>query len=150
MNLSEITSYIHEHIPITSHLGATVERYDGNSVTIAAPLAQNLNHRNTAFGGSISALGILSGWTLLFLKLKESGIKNRLVIQKSSFDFQGPIEDDFTAICTLPDLKTWEKFIKTLSRHGRARISVQSRIESSSGLGGTHEGAYVAILRRDL
>ena len=146
MNLSDVTSYIHEHIPLTSHLGAIVESYDGNAVTISAPLTPNLNHRNTAFGGSISALGILSGWTLLFLKLKETGIKSRLVIQKSSFDFQDPVDDDFKAICTLPDNKTWEKFTKTLSKHGRARISVQSIIESSSGIGGTHEGAYVAIL----
>lgn len=146
MNLSDVTSYIHEHIPLTSHLGANVESYDGNTVTITAPLTPNLNHRNTAFGGSISALGILSGWTLLFLKLKEAGIKSRLVIQKSSFDFQDPVDDAFKAICTLPDQKTWDKFTKTLSRHGRARISVQSKIESSSGVGGTHEGAYVAIL----
>lgn len=145
MDLSEITSYIHEHIPLTSHLGAVVDSFDSNSVTISAPLAPNLNHRNTAFGGSISALGILSGWTLLFLKLKESGIKNRLVIQKSSFDFQDPIDEDFCATCTLPDAATWEKFLKTLAKHGRARIAVHSRIESPSGAGGHHEGVYVAI-----
>lgn len=146
MDLSEITSYIHEHIPLTLHLGAVVDAFDGNTVTISAPLTQNLNHRNTAFGGSISALGILSGWTLLFLKLKESGIKNRLVIQKSSFDFQDPIVDDFFATCTVPDAAIWEKFMKTLTRHGRARITVYSRIESSSGTGGNHEGVYVAIV----
>ena len=146
MKLPEITSYIHEHIPLTSHLGAIVESYDGKTVSISAPLTPNLNHRNTAFGGSISALGILSGWTLLFLKLKETGIKSRLVIQKSLFDFQDPVDDDFKAICTLPDQIIWEKFMKTLSKYGRARISVQSKIESSSGIGGTHEGAYVAIL----
>jgi len=146
MDLPEITSYIHEHIPLTSHLGAVVDSFDSNSVTISAPLAPNLNHRNTAFGGSISALGILSGWTLLFLKLKEYGIKNRLVIQKSSFDFQDPISDDFFATCTLPDAAIWEKFLKTLTRHGRARIAVRSRIESSSGTGGNHEGVYVAVV----
>ncbi len=149
MNLSEITSYIHDHIPLTSHLGAVVESFDGEMVSISAPLNPNLNHRNTAFGGSISALGILSGWTLLFLKLQESGIKNRLVIQKSSFDFQDPVDDDFKATCALPDTETWEKFIKTLTRHGRARITVQSRIESSSGTGGNHEGVYVAIVLKE-
>lgn len=149
MNLSEITSYIHEHIPLTSHLGATVESYDGKTVLISAPLIPNLNHRNTAFGGSISALGILSGWTLLFLKLKETGIRNRLVIQKSSFDFKDPIDGDFRATCTLPDQEKWEKFIKTLSRHGRARITVRSKIEDSSGIGGTHVGVYVAITLKE-
>ena len=109
-------------------------------MTLAAPLAPNLNHRNTAFGGSISALGILSGWTLLFLKLRECNIKSRLVIQKSAFDFEDPIAADFTAVCTLPDAAAWEKFLRTLTRHGRARITVLSRIASASGAGGTHEG----------
>jgi thioesterase domain-containing protein len=145
MNLSEVTSYIHEHIPLTAHLGAVVDSFDGETVSISAPLKPNLNHRNTAFGGSISALGILSGWTLLFLKLKETGIKNRLVIQKSSFDFQDPIDDNFKASCSLPDNEIWEKFIRTLTKHGRARITVKSTIKSASGIGGEHEGAYVAI-----
>ena len=150
MNLSEITSYIHEHIPLTAHLGAVVESFDGETVSISAPLNPNINHRNTAFGGSLSALGILSGWTLLFMKLKECGIKNRLVIQKSSFDFQNPVDEDFIATCSLPETKTWEHFIKTLSKHGRARITVQSRIESASGTGGDHEGVYAVIVLNDV
>lgn len=146
MNISDFTSYIHEHIPLTAHLGATVESYDGKSVVISAPLEPNLNHRNTAFGGSISTLGILSGWALLFLKLREAGLKNRLVIQKSSSDFIEPIASEFKAICAISSEIEWEKFIKTLERHGKARITVQSRIESEEGKAGNHEGVYVAIL----
>jgi len=146
MNLPEITAYIHEHIPLTAHLEAVVEAFNGTSVVLSAPLQPNLNHRNTAFGGSISALGILSGWTLLFLKLRELGIRNRLVIQKSACNFQEPVTGDFKATCALPDPATWEKFIKTLTRHGRARITVYSKIEDSSGVGGVHEGSYVALV----
>lgn len=146
MNLSELTSYIHTHIPLTAHLGAIVESYDGNYIEISAPLEPNLNHRNTAFGGSISALGILSGWALLFIKLKEGGLTTRLVIQRSSFDFIEPIDDKFKAICNMPDDKEWNKFLKTLKRHGKARLTVESRIESSNGNGGKHTGTYVAIL----
>ncbi len=149
MNLSEVTSYIHEHIPVTSHLGAVIDSYDGEKVVITAPLKPNLNHRNTAFGGSISALGILAGWTLLYLKLKEKGIKNRLVIQKSSFDFLAPVDGDFQAVCSLPQKETWDRFLKTLAKRGRARIKVHSRIEASSGTGGNHEGAYVAVILKD-
>jgi thioesterase domain-containing protein len=146
LNPNELTTYIHKHIPITFNLGAKVEEYNGESIIISAPIEPNLNHRNTAFGGSISALGILSGWALIFLKLRELGIKNRLVIQKSSFDFFEPIENEFKACCCMPANDEWTKFIKTLNRHGRARISVQSKIESQNGDGGKHFGTYVAIL----
>jgi thioesterase domain-containing protein len=149
MNLPEVTAYLHEHIPITAHLGARVESYDGTSVCLSAPLEPNLNHQLTAFGGSVSALAILSGWTLLHLRLREQGIRSRLVIQKSAVDFLDPIERDFRAIGTMPPAEKWEKFLRTLQKFGRARISVLSRIESSAGTGGRHEGVYVAVSLRE-
>lgn len=146
MDLAEITSYLHRHIPITSHLGAVVESYDGFEVCISAPLAPNLNHRKTAFGGSMSALAILAGWTLLHLKLREEGLNTRLVIQKSGFDFSLPIESDFKAVGVMPSEESWERFLKILRRRGRARITVGSRIEGAGRRGGAHEGVYVASL----
>jgi thioesterase domain-containing protein len=146
MDPAEITAYIHEHIPLTWHLGAQVQIYDGKKVVVAAPLAPNLNHRNTAFGGSISALGILSGWALIFMKLREYGIRNRLVIQKSSFDFLELVADNFTATSALPSEEEWQKFLRILKKHGRARITIMSMIESPAGTGGTHKGTYVALL----
>ncbi len=149
MDLKEINSYIHEHIPMTFHMGATVQSYDGRTVVVSALLSPNLNHRNTAFGGSLSALGILSGWVLLFLKLKEYGIKNRLVIRKSTFDFVAPIEGDFKATCIHPTAEEWGSFMRTLKRRGRSRITLHSEISSSSGSGGSHEGVYVAIVLKE-
>ena len=145
MHLSEVNAYIHEHIPMTAAMGAWVESYDGRSVAVSAPLGPNLNHRNTAFGGSLAALGIVSGWVLLFLKLKECGIRNRLVIRKSAFDFLEPIDGDFSAVCSLPPEQEWEEFLHTLKRRGRSRITLQSEISGPSGPAGRHEGVYVAV-----
>ncbi len=145
MNLDEVTAYLHEHIPLTIALGARVEAWDGTAVTLSAPLAPNLNHQLTAFGGSISALAILAGWTLLHLKLREEGVRCRLVIQKSSVDYLDPIVGDFQASATLPPAESWERFVETLRRFGRSRIAVTSRVESAAGLGGNHEGVYVAV-----
>ncbi len=147
MTLDETTRYLHEHIPLTRHLGAVVEAYDGASIRLAAPLAPNLNHRATAFGGSLSALAILSGWTLLHLNLRARGIDARLVIQRSAFDFDEAVEGDFSATSTLPAAADWERFLATLGRRGRARIHVRGtvRTAAAAAAGGTHEGAYVAI-----
>ena len=150
INLEDINSYVHEHMPLTKALSAEITAYDGKKVVISAPLAPNINHRDTAFGGSLSALGVLSGWALLFIKLQEESMSCRLVIQKSSFDFKNPIPDDFTTICHAPNAQTWLKFIKTLKRHGKARITVASEVVSpKSGLGGTHQGVYVALILND-
>src|SRR4030042_933619 len=103
MTLDEVTQYLHEHIPLTRHLGATVAHWDGKTVRLSAPLAPNLNHRGTAFGGSLSALAIVCGWTLLHLALQERGVFHRIVIQSSKMDFAEPVDGDFTATSALPD-----------------------------------------------
>lgn len=149
MTSQELTGYINKHIPITFHLGAEVTFYDGQKIEVHAPLESNLNHRNTAFGGSLSAIGILSGWALLFMKLKEKDLNTRLVIQKSAFDFVEPIEADFRATCCVPQPSEWKRFTQTLEKHKKARIKVESTITSLNHIAGNHIGTYVAILQND-
>lgn len=144
MTVDEITAYVHAHIPVTRALGARVERYDGASVRLVAPLTPNLNHTGTAFGGSLSAVAILSGWVLVHLKLREAGIASQLVIQRSTVDFDAPVDGDFTATATLPEPKPWDRFLATLARHRIARVVVRSILAGPSGAGGRHEGTFVA------
>jgi thioesterase domain-containing protein len=141
----EVTRYLHEQIPITRQLGAVVQGYDGAEVRLAAPLEPNLNHRCTAFGGSLSAVAILAGWTLVHLKLRERGVDAALVIQRSEVDFDEPVTGDFVATAALPPTAEWDRFLATLARHGRARIHVRGTIEAGSGKAGTYEGVYVAV-----
>jgi thioesterase domain-containing protein len=145
MTLRETTLYLHEHIPITAHLGAAVEAYDGSSIRLAAPLGPNLNHRSTAFGGSLSALAILSGWTLLHLALRERGIDARVVIQRSEMDFDAPVTGDLVVTSVLPASRQWERFLATLGRHARARVRVGGTVIASGASAGTHGGVYVAV-----
>ncbi len=147
-DLDAINRYIHEQIPITAAMGARVESYTASQIVIAAPLAPNLNHKKTAFGGSLATLAILSGWTLVHLKLREEEISNELVIQRSSFDFLKPVEGDFRASAELADPGEWDRFIKVLKRRGMGRITIQSRIDGPDGLAGEHEGVYVAIKQK--
>ncbi len=145
MTLDQITAYVHAAMPITRSLGARVEAYDGASVRIAAPLAPNLNHFATAYGGSLAAIAILSGWVLVDLQLRDRGIANRLVIQRSVFDFAAPVDGDFSAASVLPPAATWSRFLATLARHHTARVTIATTIACASGVRGRQEGTYVAI-----
>jgi thioesterase domain-containing protein len=145
VSLEEITLYLHEQIPLTRHLGVAAEAWDGASVRLGAPLAPNLNHQGTAFGGSLSALAIISGWVLIHLALRERGLEVQLVIQRSQYDFEAPVDGDFTATSALPGAADWDRFLLTLKRHHRARVTVTTSLRSASGAGGTHRGAYVAM-----
>jgi thioesterase domain-containing protein len=145
MTLDEITAYLHAQMPITRSLGARVEHYGGDSVRVAAPLAPNLNHFATVYGGSLAAVAILSGWVLLDLQLRDRGIANRLVIQRSVFDFAAPVDGDFTATSSLPPAAAWNRFLATLARHHTARVKIATTVACASGVRGRHEGTYVAM-----
>lgn len=146
MTTAELTAYLHEHIPITRSLGARVEHMDGRSVRLVAPLAPNLNHRATAFGGSLSMLAILSGWALLHVQLLDRDLAGRIVIQRSAFDYQAPIDGEFVATTSLPAPEAWTRFLATLTRHHAARVVVHAEVTCGAVLGGRHEGTY-AVLR---
>ena len=60
MDTKSLENYLHEHIPLSKAMGVTVRSVSGEAVTLAAPLAPNINHRETVFGGSASALAILA------------------------------------------------------------------------------------------
>ncbi|NQY27190.1 MAG: YiiD C-terminal domain-containing protein [Piscirickettsiaceae bacterium] len=150
LDLDSELEYIQKNIPITANLGVEIKSFDGNEIIITAPLEANKNLHGTAFGGSQAAIGILTGWALIYLKLKQLGINNDLVIQKSEYDFKKPVTADFTATCAFPSAEELELFITTLKEKGKARLSLTAEIESEKGLCGVHQGLYVVFLKESL
>ncbi len=144
MTVTEVTRYLHEAIPLSRHLAAVVDSYDGQSIRLSAPLEPNLNHTFTAFGGSQSALAILSGWALIHLNLRDRAIPSNVVIQRSTIEYREPVDGAFSATSLLPDQTSWDRFLAMLARHRRARVAVVASIECGARVAGTHEGVYVA------
>lgn len=142
---SDLQAYLQAHIPLSAAMQVAVVAASSEAVTLSAPLAPNINHRSTAFGGSVSTLAILSAWSLVNLRLRAEGLRSRLVIQSNRMDYDAPIEADFTATATLVDDMAWPLFLKMLQRKGRARIVVRSVVRCGESIGGRFEGEFVAF-----
>jgi len=56
--LPEIERYLRAHISISTAMGVRMIACDEHGVRLQAPLAANINHRATVFGGSASAVAI--------------------------------------------------------------------------------------------
>lgn len=129
-------------------MGVRVVDASPEGVTLEAPLAPNLNHRSTAFGGSVAALAILAGWTLLHLRLRSDGVRAQIVIQASSVRYEAPIRGAFRATCGPVEEASWRRLERTLARWGKGRLSVSVSVEDAGGVAATFEGAYVALAER--
>ena len=144
-DLRSVERYLHEHIPITRALGVSVLGADADGVRLGAPFGPNINHRSTVFGGSVSTLAILSGWTLVQLRLRAERLRAQIVIQRNTMEYLLPMRADFEAFCPSPPADEWRRFLQTLRRRGRARIEVEAEIISAGERAGTFRGVYAAL-----
>jgi thioesterase domain-containing protein len=141
----ELQRYLHTHIPLSGAMQVRVISAAPDSVVLSAPLQPNINHRETVFGGSASALAILSAWALLHVRLQAEGVKCRLVIQRNTMEYDLPMQGEFQASSAQEDATEWARFLRLLSRKGTARITVSSVLQSGGTRAGRFSGDFVAI-----
>jgi thioesterase domain-containing protein len=145
MNALELQKFLHSHIPISQAMGVEVLQAGSEGVRLTAPLAPNINHRETVFGGSASAVAILSAWALIYVRLRDEGIKSRVVIQQNTMRYEVPIVAQFTTQSTVQNIETWPRFLEMLTRKHRARIRVISALFCAGERVGALEADFVAI-----
>ena len=143
----ETEQYLHQHIPLTVAMGVRVKIATPGRVELAAPLVPNINHHETVFGGSASALATLSAWTLVHVGLRHANVEATTVIQRNVMSYEEPIHGDFSAVCTLMDDTAWQRFLKTLVRRDRARITMNAHLMFDGRQVASFEGDFVALKR---
>ena len=139
--------YLHKQIPLSAAMQVSVLSITADSVSLTAPLEPNINHKCTAFGGSIVTLGILAAWSLLHLRLVEQGLRCEVVIQSNQMDYDTPVPGPFIASSSLVDASAWPAFVNTLARRKMARIEARSLLTFDDAPAGRFTGKFVAFLR---
>ncbi|MEN3292177.1 MAG: hypothetical protein V7642_1430 [Burkholderiales bacterium] len=147
MERAELEQYLHQHIPLSQAMQVSVVEVHPEHIVLSAPLAPNINHRETVFGGSASAVAILAAWSLLHTRLAAAGISSRLVIQRNSMNYEAPILGTFTARSSITQPEAWPLFMRMLARKGVARIMVSATLEHAGKSVGHLEGEFVALGR---
>lgn len=126
-------------------MSVTVVEASPHQVVLSAPLAPNINHRDTVFGGSASAVAILAAWSMLHLRLSAEGLGSRLVIQRNTMDYLAPMAGTFTAVAQAPVATVWQPFTRMLQRKGLGRIVQTSALHYQGKPAGQLEGEFVAF-----
>lgn len=145
MSTSSLQESLYERIPLSRAMGVTVLQAEPQCVVLAAPLAPNVNHSGTVFGGSASAVAVLAAWSLVEAGLQAAAQPGRIVIRRSAMDFEQPIRADFTATAQAPDAADWQKLLSTLQRGRMGRIVVHSVLTAEGARVGELEGEFAVI-----
>jgi thioesterase domain-containing protein len=149
MNEGELERYLHQHIPVSHAMGITVVSASRAAVELRAALAPNVNHRSTAFGGSVAALAVLAGWSLLRIGLDGHSPIPRIVIQRSTMEYVAPVLADFNAVCRRPSDTVWQRFMSAYTRRGRGRLSLVVDVACEGSAVGHLTGVFVAMTAGD-
>ncbi|GGC68028.1 YiiD C-terminal domain-containing protein [Undibacterium terreum] len=142
----DLQQYLYEHIPLSKAMQVEVAHSSQDSIVLTAPLAPNINHQETVFGGSASAVAILAAWSLVQVRLKQAGIKNDLIIQRNTMEYELPVSGAFSARSQISDAD-WQGFLRMLGRKGRARIAVTAVLEFEGKPAGHLRGEFVAFAK---
>ncbi|MFN2476183.1 MAG: YiiD C-terminal domain-containing protein [Chthoniobacterales bacterium] len=124
-------------------MGVRVVPADGG-FAIEAPVEPNHNHLQTAFGGSVNAVATLTGYTLLWLELRDRDAS--IVVRESSIRFLRPIRETIRALCAPVTSANLAAFRETLSREGKAHFAVQVGVEEHGEIAAEFHGIFVAVV----
>lgn len=143
---THLEAYLLKHIPISNALGVKVECATSAQVILSAPFLNNINHKNTVFGGSLHAVATLACWSLLHVNLLNLFEEDfQIVIASSEVFYLAPVVSDFKAECSIPDPLDWQKFQKTLQKKGKARLKLNAKIFHGAKACVNYSGQFVAI-----
>lgn len=106
---------------------------DGDRLRLHAPLAENVNDKGCAFGGSMASAMTLAGWGLLTLRLAEAGLAAEVYVADSTLRYLKPLYADLVAEASLEPGTDWEAVLRGLRERGRARASVLARVLDPDG-----------------
>lgn len=128
-------------------MGVQVDAAGHDCVRLRAPLGPNINHEDTVFGGSASAVAILAAWSLVHVRMKAAGVRGRIVIRTNTMQYQKPIHGDFTATASngSGDTASWTRLLAAISRKRMGRIAITSILECDGEQAGLLEGEFVVL-----
>jgi thioesterase domain-containing protein len=140
--LRETERFLHDQIPLTRAMQVSVESFDDRQLILTAPLAANHNHLGTAFGGSLAALVMLAGYSLLWLELGDR--EAHVVIRESTLKFRRPVRGMIRAVCARPEVDALTAFKAAFVARGKARMNLRVVVPDESEVAVDFEGIYVA------
>jgi thioesterase domain-containing protein len=143
----ELEKFLHAKIPLTAAMGIRVIQTGPRRLILEAPLAPNVNHLGTVFGGALHTLPTLACYAALWTLLVEGGVDGHVVVKTSHADYRQPVRGTFRAACDRPSPDLAAKFIDELRRFKKARMDLESIVEGLDGKPAVEfYGSFVAVV----
>lgn len=147
--LPALEERIRAHIPLTRHLGFSLEHHRPGQLILRAPLEPNSNDKGTFFAGSQAALLALAGWALTTLEAERVVVAADVVAVESGLKHHAPAPFDARLTVTAEE-DALEHFRQRLHDRGRGKLPLSVVLAGPAGeVATTYEGVYMARFMED-
>jgi thioesterase domain-containing protein len=142
-----LEAYLREKIPLSRAMDVNVIENTSSRLVLEAPLAANINHVGTAFGGSLHALPTLACYSTLWTIMREAGTDGHVVVKRSEASYRSPVKGRLRAVCIRPPQPVVMRFLEDLRRNKKARMELDAIVEGEAGKPAVEfHGTFVAIV----
>ncbi|MFT3808018.1 YiiD C-terminal domain-containing protein [Arenimonas sp.] len=123
----------YEAMPPVAAMRIRAVAFDGERLRLLAPLANNVNDKGCAFGGSLASIMTLAGWGLAVLELRVAGLAAEVYVADSQIRYLAPLYDELRAEAGLVADQDWPAILQCLRQRGRARLNVHAQVNDAGG-----------------
>jgi thioesterase domain-containing protein len=143
--ITGLNNFVINTLDLAVSMDIAIESYDRETLVLSAPLEKNINDKNTAFGGSLYVLNVMTCWGMVYMKCREGGIEiPNIVVSHAEIDYLAPVPDKIIiASCTISD--EFDGFIKYYDANGRSRVRLQSSVVTAGKTAVLFKGKYAII-----
>lgn len=147
--LNTFQKKLHKEIPLTKQMELEVSDFNHNSIVITAPLSNNINDKGSVFGGSSSALMIISAWSLIKLNCNDHNIEADIVIHKNETHWCRAMFSDLIIEAHFEKKYDFNKIKKKIAYKKHQRISCKISLQDSKNvIYSTMTAKYVIIAKK--
>ncbi|BBD79089.1 YiiD C-terminal domain-containing protein [Aerosticca soli] len=142
-----LVDFIRDEIPLARAMDVRLYHCGEGVLSLAAPLAPNVNDKGCAFGGSLVSLMTLAGWGLVELALRNRSLACDVFVADSSVRYLAPVWQDFRAEARVAEEASWPAFFAALDERGRASLPVLVQVPGEDAPAATLQARFAARRR---
>ncbi len=142
--MEQLNLFFQSYLPLGRAMGLEVSHYDQERLSLTAPLNLNDNDKQTAFGGSLYCVAVMSCWSSVYLRALREGITQpAIVVTQANIEYLAPVVDSsIVATCTAGNSEQWQEFFVRNQQGKSAKISLYSEIKSAGKTAVKFSGSY--------
>lgn len=139
----DLKQWIYDKIPAVKNFEFEIQTLKPGFVSLKVPLQAHINHKGTAFGGSLYNSAVLACYLLVYSEMTAIGVSSdSFVISEGSMKYIKPVEGDFEVKVGWSQVQL-DSMVTALRAKKKARWTLFAEIECSGVKCAEFQGRFV-------